>query len=197
MADCECALRARERPFSLVGAEGSTEQHHHARRGVGDAGERATSETDSATSGTDVQRKKLWNIFACGVPVKEYFAVLLPGLNRRTQSEVANLAPTGWPITVDLHRKVTLDIITGTDATAGGRSTTYFPFQPFFLFRVGTAFSEMPRAVKGAPAGAAKRTSTRRTFCENLASSDFSSAVRLSKLQLSAILLYTDQILFL
>jgi hypothetical protein len=31
-----------------------------------------------------------------GVPVKEYFAGVLPGLNRRTLSEVPNLTPTRW-----------------------------------------------------------------------------------------------------
>ena len=31
-----------------------------------------------------------------GVPVKEYLAAVLPGLNRRTLSEVANLTPARW-----------------------------------------------------------------------------------------------------
>jgi hypothetical protein len=31
-----------------------------------------------------------------GVPVKDYFNVVLPGLNRRTLSEVANLTPARW-----------------------------------------------------------------------------------------------------
>jgi transposase len=31
-----------------------------------------------------------------GMPVKDYFAAILPGLNRRTLSEVANLTPTRW-----------------------------------------------------------------------------------------------------
>jgi hypothetical protein len=31
-----------------------------------------------------------------GVPVKDYLAAVLPGLNRRTLSEVANLTPGRW-----------------------------------------------------------------------------------------------------
>src|SRR5438045_7542701 len=31
-----------------------------------------------------------------GVPVKDYLAAVLPGLNRRTLSQVANLTPTRW-----------------------------------------------------------------------------------------------------
>jgi hypothetical protein len=30
------------------------------------------------------------------VPVKDYFETVLPGLNRRTLSEVANLTPARW-----------------------------------------------------------------------------------------------------
>ncbi len=31
-----------------------------------------------------------------GAPVKEYLAAVLPGLNQRTLSEVANLTPARW-----------------------------------------------------------------------------------------------------
>ena len=31
-----------------------------------------------------------------GLPVKEYLAAVLPGLNRRTLSQVANLTPARW-----------------------------------------------------------------------------------------------------
>lgn len=31
-----------------------------------------------------------------GVPLKDYFVAVLPGLNRRTLPEVADLTPTRW-----------------------------------------------------------------------------------------------------
>ncbi len=31
-----------------------------------------------------------------GVPVRQYFAAVLPGLDRRTLSQVANLTPAHW-----------------------------------------------------------------------------------------------------